>query len=336
MAYSQDTILNANAANVLATEIKGLLVAAGWVLVEELTPSGTYRSAVYRSDGTANECGYDWYVAVLWNTVGTEQQLEVMAGTNYDTGTKIMSGIPTHASGEPGTAGNPYAAPVTGHHAGGFSVNRATVASGSLSSNRPNSSSTSVRGWYARLIPSSAFGYWCSVTLDHFTLFTTIAGNDAYHVSTLLMDSEWVALPYTADTALVAWNNSANRFGCSASIIGSGTSTSLKRNPRVVPSGIWGSQLPQTDGDIEVAYAWRPEVYLQSVENVGGTPTGFEDGLRIGAAIDYYVTYGGAVGDTVLIGGATYVLTSPVTINLGNDAVGVVSGTPQTIAVLVE
>lgn len=334
MAYAQDTILNVNAANVLATQIKNLLVAANWEPVEELTPSGTYRAAVYRSPGTLNQCGYDWYVAVLWNTVGTEQQLEVMAGLGYDTGTKLMAGIPTHPNGEPGTAANPYSAPTTGYHAGAFLVNRAVVSSGSLSSNRGNSASSSIRSWYARLIPSSAFGYWCSVTLDHFTLFTTIAANDAYHVASLDMSSEWVSLPYTAPTTLVAWLGNASRFGCSASVIGSGSATNLKRNPRVVPSGIWGSLLPQTAGDLEIAYAWRPAVYLHSIENVGGTPTGFEDGLLIGNAIDFYAVYGGAVGDTVEISGATYVLTPPISFGGGN--VAIVSGEPQTIAVLVE
>lgn len=333
MAYAQDTIISANAANVFANVLTGLLVEAGWTLVETLSPSGTFTptTKVYKSAAADNQCGYDWYLAIMYKQTGTEAQVRILGGGAYDTGTKIMSQIPADTVPISVSSGRQYSEPVTGDLWGGYNVNVATNTSATVTSSR---SGASAQNWpfFSIVVPSSAFGYWMSVTLDHVAIFTTIPGS--YVVGTLDVDPDYAALNSAgfgngvAVNPLVAYvqnsNPSTTQFtGISALAKGvAGTPSNTNQlSPRARRAGPYGSLLPAITGPYLPAYAWRDAWYLASIDyqgkSSGGSPA-FEDtalggGIHIGDSIDWYMVYGGSIGDTVEIGGATYVLSGQIT-----------------------
>jgi hypothetical protein len=313
MAYEQDTILNVNAANVLALELDALLIEAGWTVVEELIPSTTFHSKIYKSDGTLNQCGYDWFVCIRWNAVGTESYFEIIPMGAYDSGTKIGSQIACTMSGTGSTAGSAseYNEPVTGAHCGSLTMNSATSATSTWSSH-----GTSInKDWFYAIIPSSAFGFWSSITLDHVYLATTIAPalgytNVAFVAFTVDLTAEWIANPIAAQNPIAM---ASRGLGVSVSIIGTGTTDNDHRDATV--DGLtqtYGVELPALTSDILPAYAWRPTLFwsgidydaLEPIVSVGGGSRQFV----IGEAIDLYFVREGSIGDTVTIDAATYVL----------------------------
>lgn len=341
MAYAQDTILNVNAANSLAGELDTLLLAAGWSVVESITPSGTNRVKVYKSNGTANAAGYDWFITIIWDSIGTEDRLEVIPGAAYDTGTKRMSQIPYLITGN---TSNGYAEPVTGDQLGPVAINYAATTSDKF--NTVGRVQNVVKPWFATIVPSSAFGYWASITLDHFALYTTIAtvnGVSSAMYSTLDVDTNWSALnsasfgngvavnPIVLTTGIGTGSGPSSYQGISTSMLGS-TSGGRIANVHRQANNI-GTPLPALTGNWLPASAWRPSYYLvNSLAGAGVTvPTWDEprygDGFHIGSGIDYYQVYGGSLGDTVTIAGATYVLSGPMK---------VINGDPISYAVLVE
>lgn len=351
MAYAQDTIISPNAANALATIIDGLLTTAGWTTVETLNPAGTNTpiNRVYKSSGASNQCGYDWYFVMMWKTTGTESWMQMLSGGAYDVGTHTLTQIPvslTHSSNFT------YADSATGDQWGGFNVNVATAASGNVTPIGTNRGSSQARSWFATTIPSSAFGYWASVTLDHVALFTTIASANGpynYITSSLDLDASWIALnsaPILGNGVAVnpvmqmygagtsgASGAPTNRTGLSVSMLGSNNTTRIGANQRIADNV--GAILPVITGPWLPAYAWRSAHYLASASTTGdvtGTdPTwdfpAFGDGFHIGDGIDWWQVRGGGIGDTVVIDGATYVLSGAFSAGVTN---------PVTIAVLVE
>ncbi|MGB5084578.1 MAG: hypothetical protein WBO09_08195 [Methylocystis silviterrae] len=353
MGYSQDTIISVNAANVFAGILDGLLIAEGWTLVEELLPTGTNTptTRVYKSAGLTNQCGYDWYLALMYKQVGTEAQVRILGGGAYDSGTHIMTQIPAGLQPvTPSSGATQYADPVTGDLWGGYNVNIATNTAIQVISLRSGSIAQS---WpfFSVIVPSSAFGYWMSVTLDHVAVFTTIPGS--YVVGTLDVDPAWTALVPgdfgngVAVNPVVAYvqnaaPNSTQYQGISATAIGvPGTQGNTNQlAPRASRATPIGSPLPILDGSYLPAYAWRDAWYLVSLNfsnnrSAGGTPA-FDhpvmgQGIHIGNSIDWYMVYGGAIGDTVVIAGATYVLSGLLTGSTSDD-----TPTAAYIAVLVE
>ncbi len=357
MAYAQDTIISANAANDFANVLTGLLVDAGWTLVEALTPAGTFspNTKVYKSAGLDNQCGYDWYIALMWKGTGTEAQVRIIAGGAYDQPTHLISQIPADLSPvDASSGGSPgrYAAAVTGDMWGTYNVNQATNTATQVTSSR---SGTSAQSWpfFSLIVPSSAFGYWASVTLDHFGVFTTIPGS--YFASTLDVDPDWAALTAAGfgngvcTNPVVAFTQNSTPItsqyqGISAIVKGpTGTpSTTLRLAPVANRARPYGVQLPAIDGPYLDAYAWRDAWYLVSLsysnQSVGGTPTWVNTAAgttHIGDAIDYYMVYGGSIGDTVEIDGATYVLSGQITGSPSPDQVAS-SNFGAYVAVLVE
>lgn len=352
MAYAQDTIISANAANELALVIDGLLMDAGWTVVETLNPAGTNTpiNRIYKSAAGDNQCGYDWYFAMMWKTTGTESWLQMLSGGAYDAGTHIMTQIPVSLSHSPT---NTYADFATGDQWGGFNVNVATAASGNVTPIGTSRGSAQARLWFATTIPSSAFGFWASVTLDHVALFSTIAGVNGpwnYLTGTLDVDPEWVALnssPVLGNGVAVnpvmqmfGVGSSASigaptsRTGLSVAIKGSNNTTRIGATERIADNV--GAILPVLSGPWLPAYAWRSAYYLASAssssDSTGTDPTwdfpSFGDGFHIGDAIDWWQVRGGAIGDTVVIDGATYVLSGTFAASGAPSAV--------TVAVLVE
>jgi hypothetical protein len=313
MAYAQDTILDVNAANVLAGELDTLLLAAGWSIVEELIPSTTFHSKIYLSDGGDNACGYDWYICVRWNAVGTESYFEIIPMGAYDTGTKLGSQIACSMSGTGSTAGSAseYNEPVTGAHCGSLSMNTATSATSTWTSH-----GTSInKDWFYAIVPSSAFGFWASVTLDHVYLATTITPtlnyvNVAFCAFTVDLSAEWIANPIAAQNPIAMVSRGS---GVSVSIIGTGTTDNDHRDATVAGlAEVYGVALPSLTSDILPAYAWRPTLFWSSIDYDALEPVvGVGSGTRqfvIGEAIDVYFTHEGSIGDTVTIDAATYVL----------------------------
>ena len=333
MAYAQNTIISPNASNALAVIVSGLLDDAGWVLEDSGTVSTTYRYEVWKSSAANNQCGYDWYVSLQWNTIGTEQTFDIIAGGAYNSGTKAISQIAAYPGGAPGSNPSPYVEATTGDGAGPRPINTATTTSRNWGSNHTGATTNVSRPWFTEIIPSSAFAYWASITLDHIALFTTINTITANYVAfTLDVDDTYAALPYTNPTPVVAWHW-ASTLGVSATIVGASgaVSTSNRRNPVPGSWGPWGVPLPSLEGEYLDAYAWRPEIYIFNMIGAGGSPAfdnpAFDGRMRVGSAIDLYQVHQGSIGDTVTIDGGTYVLG-----RVGSQA----NPQPQTVAVLVE
>jgi hypothetical protein len=325
MAYSQNTIISANAANALVTVLQGLLAAAGWVNVETIIPSGTFRTDVWKSPGASNLAGYDWYTVIKWNTVGTEQCVEVVSGGAYDQPSHTLSQIANNLYC--GGYNGGYAEPITGDMGGPYPIN----AVADLSTQWNSHNQTTQKNWFNAVVPSSAFAYWASVTKDHVSLFTTITHGGDYqeygHFSTLTVDPAWEALAYTAKNPVVGLNQYG--YGISASLLGNPTDI---LSPTVKVNGTRGTVLPTLSDSYQVAYAWREAFYLYNVYArvpVTGWAGGSFHGLvYIGSVPDTYTVLGGSIGDTVDIGGATYVICP-----MGAPVGGI--DTP-TLAVLVE
>jgi len=331
VAYSQDTIIDVNAANVLAGILDGLLTTAGWSVVESLTPSGSYRTKVYKSAGTDNGAGYDWYIVIMWNSIGTEQQLEIMAGGAYDTGSHTLSEIAGYMQG---TGSNPAFVDVVGALCDPRVVNVNVDTNTSYYTH----GQPTTKPWFACIVPSSAFGYWASVTLDHVAVFTTITGNTtpSFLASDLALDSGYAALPFGVNDHPVIQHAAGS--GISALMLGQASTNNANYVEAIAAfTHNYGAPLPILDGHYLDAFAWHPDWYLSGAQGAGGVPLwdnpGFGDGIRIGGAIDYYLVYGGSVGDTVEIDGATYVLSGNLP---GQQSSGTGQyGTP-CVAILVE
>ena len=329
MAYSQNTITDVNAPNVLVGILNGLLLAEGWTVVEALTPSTTFKTTVYKSAAADNQCGYDWYVAIMWNSVGTEQQMEILAGSDYNAGTHTLSGI---AGSLAGTGSSPGYSDALGYHFSTRNVNVATNVTTTISSH----SWSYAKPWFANIVPSSAFAYWASVTPDHLALYTTIGaggGTPSFIVGTLDVAADWGDHGFTVhETPVINFGVVA---GISSSVPGTGTSNSDFRNPGVSYTSPIGALLPALSNFYQPAYAWKPDFYLSGLVGAGPawtTPVGFGDGYLIGSVIDFYIVFGGSIGDTVTIDGATYVISGPLPFGSASAA----QNTKLTIAVLVE
>jgi hypothetical protein len=298
MAYGQNTISNANSSNVYVSALEALLTTAGWTLVESLTPSGTFKTDVWKSAGAGNLAGYDWYLAILWNTIGSQQTVDIIAGGAYDLPSHTISQIPADLqSGTKSGAGYvPYAEVGTGDLWGGYMVNVATDTNTQV--NWPHTLRSQNKPWHSAITPSSAFGYWFSVTRDHVVMFTTIDGL-FYIAGTLHLDANWHSYPVPPVLNPLA---STSKFftGISAALIGidssAGGNNANYIAPRVRPNVNVGILLPDVAGNYLPAYAWKREFFLD----------------HIGSYEDFYFVNGGSVGDTVTIGGGTYVITGPV------------------------
>jgi len=350
MAYAQDTITSANAANDFAAVVKGLLVTAGWTLVEELTPSGNFRNAVYKSDGTLNECGYDWYVAVMYTTLGTENFVRVIPFELYDSGTHIASGFPVVFAQDPTSGSSPggYKSARLNGLLSSTTLNMATTPvglTGFLVSSNYGSSSNQYNNagpGFQTLIPSSAFGYWASVTLDHVALWTTVAANvQSAVMSTLILEADYTALGLFSDSPIVCWTGQSAGTGMTGYFqlsshlaVGINPTTTEYVAIGATFSNVYGAKLPALSDTYLDAFAWQPFVYLAYMTQGSGaanpTPTTALMGqVVVGRVPDFLMVWGGSIGDTVEVELATYVLTGAMLNNFDTDK-------RPTLALLVE
>lgn len=335
MAYAQATLTSANAASDLATVLDGLFTTAGWATVETLTPSGNYRNRIYKSPAASNLCGYDWYAVMCWTTLGTENYVEVWAAQAYDTGTKILSGIlGADFSETPNPSYIRANQPTTGYFSEStFDLSSKTVSSSKSSIQvRVGTTPQNLSPGFQTLVPSSAFAYWMSVTLDHIGLFTSVATNAQNAVySTLKVAADYVASTLYNPAPIVGWD--ANTFLVSSGLYGVPLATNQYRATHVEFSGTFGAKLPTLADEYYDAYAWKPNIYVGLLAGgTGGYPfqnTSLFGGVLMGAVPDIYLVWGGSIGDTVTIASGTYVLTGPLATNYSQ-------GAQPSIALLVE
>lgn len=324
MPYAQDTITSADASNDFVNVLDGLLIDAGWTVVETLTPSGNLRNRVYKSAGVSNLCGFDWYLLVSWTTLGTANYVQVIGASEYNAGTHIASGLSGAPFGEiPSSSANnggyKSGLPTTGlfstttRNMATFTV---TSAPSTISSNYGNSGNQANNTYpgFQTLIDSSAFGYWMSVTLDHVALWTTVAANrqDAV-ISTLVMDAGYAASSLWNHKPIVTFSEAY--FQMNAGIIGVAIDATHYTAVGAEFSGVFGSKLPALTDSYLAAFAWQPYVYFTYMEQGGSntTPgTALFGGVVVGRVPDFYLAWGGSIGDTVEVDSATYVLTRPL------------------------
>lgn len=334
MAYAQATLTSANAANDFVTVLNGLLTTTGWATVETLTPSGNLRNRVYKSAGTSNQCGYDWYLVVRWTTIGTENFVEVWGAQSYNSTTHIVDGVCGGSMGSVITAARTNF-PTGFFNAASLNLNTVGVSPAVTRFTTYGGSTTSTSyatPGFQTLVPSSAFAYWMSVTLDHVGIFTTVSANFQNAVTASInRDAAFISDANYNQSPIVSWGDAD--FKISSGLLGITPSNSAYRGVHASYSGTFGSKLPALADTYYPAYAWKPYIYFDYLLGYGGTPT-FENGSiaggkLIGAVIDFYLVYGGSVGDTVTISGATYVLTGVM------DS-GEITNNSPTIALLVE
>lgn len=327
MAYAQDTLISANAANAYVTVLKGLLIDAGWTLEDSGVPSTTYAYEVYKSDGTLNDCGYDWYLSIQWNTVGTEQTVDIIGGAAWDDATKRISLIPAAMQGNDYSSfgvADRYASAGDGDLWGPVLVNAATNTLSTVTSTiKGGVDGTYAKGWHSTIIPSSAFACWMSVTLDHVAVFTTVP--NAYVVGTLDVDPAWLTQTFDVcesplfsarrNTPSAGTNPASD--GINAGPFGTGAVTANYIAPTFSREPNYGAPLPILEGNYLDAVAWRPRFYMTGLSGASNAAPTFDSpqfagGLVIGDAIDLYAVTSGSIGDTVEIESATYVLTGPI------------------------
>jgi hypothetical protein len=327
MAYAQDTITSANAANDFVNVLDGLLLSAGWTIVETLTPSGNFRNRVYLSSGASNLCGYDWYLLVSWTTIGTENFVQVIGAEEYNAGTHIATGLCGAPFGDTPTSGSGYKSsqPTTGflstttRNMSTFTVSTTPT---TISSNEGSSSSqnnTTTPG-FQTLLPSSAFAYWASVTLDHVALWTTVATNfESAVVASVVLDAGYEGNPLFNDKMLVCWSSGSStnggNFQASSHFIGVALGTTTYLAAAVTFSGVYGAKLPALTDTYLDAFAWMPYIYLSYMTQGSANPTPgtqIAGQIVVGRVADFLMVWGGSMGDTVEVDAATYVLTGPM------------------------
>lgn len=339
MAYAQGTMTSPNASNDIRTIVDGLLISAGWTLVETLTPSGVYRNSVYKSPGASNLCGYDWYIMLAWQTTGTEQVTSIVAGISYNSTTHVLSQLLGSQMGISST-GNGIVADDSGLYAKSQTINASTLVANTsgISINYQNAANSNVFSsapGIQTLLPSSAFAYWISITLDHIFMFTTVSSGKHTDgiISSLALDAGFVADTNYFPYPLVSWDIQP-QFNVLGGLKGqaSSSATNYVASSQAF-SGPFGPRLPVIDGTYYDAVAWKPYVWMSDAQ--GSLSSGTWDGtklagqLLIGQVPDFYMVYGGSIGDTVTIDSATYVLGPLV-----SATTGLMAG--LTAAVLVE
>lgn len=333
MAYAQNTLTSPNAANDFATVVAGLLIGSGWTLVETLTPSGNYRNSIYKSPAASNLCGYDWYIALRWTTVGTENYVQVIPAQAYDSGTKLLSGI--CGAGFPTATPNiVYSSEPTTGYTSSTTLNMATLTvspAPTTITQRQKSSTTTTTPGFQTLIPSSAFAYWMSITLDHVAIWTTVSVNSQDCVmSTLNVDPAYVAEGIYNENPIVSWDSTF--FRMSSHLLGVAITSTTYVAAHANYSGVYGAKLPFLVDTYLDAYAWAPEIYLDYLSLGPSNPIGGTQlvGMaHVGTCPDILMVWGGSIGDTIEVSGSTYVLSNPMTSNTSSEA-------QPTLAVLVE
>lgn len=317
MAYAQDTLTSANAANDFVGVLDGLLTLTGWETVETLTPSGNFRNRVYKSPGTSNLCGYDWYLAVCWTTIGTENYVRVFGFESWNTGTKIASGISGTIVSSSSSTDTRSSQPTTGYTTP-TTVNLSTT---TVNTSRAQlvvytSGSSGPQTGYAfeTLIPSSAFGYWMSVTLDHVGLWTTVAVNAVNAmICSLIVDDDYATDGKFNPHPIATFNTDG--FALSSHFYGVAIASSTYVSARYEFSGVFGAKLPALSDTYYPAYAQRPYVYLTYLRQGASNPTpstALTGSVVVGRIPDFLTVWGGSIGDTVTVDSATYVLSPPL------------------------
>lgn len=311
MAYAQDTITSPNAANVFVGVLDGLLLSAGWTVVENFNPSGTFQSRVYKSAGADNLCGYDWYLVICWQATGTTRYTQVWAGESYNPTTKVFSGRPVSggAFGADCRANGQFESTNRPLNLNTYQVS--TTDEGIEFTQSGNGAATQFG--FQTILPAAAFGYWMSVTRDHVALFTTVSGKRDAIYSTLIMEPGYEADPLYKHTPIVGFDSTYGVQLSSAIIVGANPNNSVYTRLAQAATGPFGSQLPLLSDTYYDAYAVQSQVALVSISQGLGnaTPnTTIAAGVVIGRIPDWWIVWGGSIGDTVDIDGATYVLSS--------------------------
>lgn len=339
MAYAQGTMTSPNPSNDMRTIIDGLLISAGWTLVETLTPSGVFRNSVYKSPGASNLCGYDWYIMLAWQATGSEQVTSIMAGGAYNSTTHVLSQLLGSQMGIPASGGG-IVTDNSGLYAMSQTLNASTLTANTsgITIYYQNAANSNVFGsvpGIQTLLPSSAFAYWVSITLDHIFMFTTVSSGKHTDgvISTLARDPGFVADTNYFATPLVSWDIQP-QFNVQGGLKGLASSSAMNYVASIQNfSGPFGPRLPIIHGTYYDAVAWKPYVWMADAQGAlsSGTWDGTKlaGGLLIGHVPDFYMVYGGSIGDTVTIDSATYVLGPLVT-----ATTGLMAG--LTAAVLVE
>lgn len=260
--------------------------------------------------------------------------MEVTAGEFYNTGTHVLTGQLTGSFGPTG-GGSTIASSNTdgtietsgGRNASTF---KTSTTRGSITYDQTTVPVTTA-AVFSTLIPSSAFGYWMSTTLDHVAIFTTVSGNSNNGVvSTLVLDSAYAASSLFDHAPLVGWDQN-DGFLMSSHFKGVARSSTTYVSAHAKASGVYGSKLPALADTYLGAFAWAPHVYLDYLTQGSANPTPntqIDGGIHVGYVPDILMAWGGSMGDTITVSGVTYVLTGPLTSFAAN--------LQPTLAVLVE
>lgn len=320
MTYRQNTISTANPNAAFEAVIDEAFLDAGWLMVEESNYTAGDWFRVYRSPGTTNKAGYDWYTAIRWRAVGSESQFQVISGEGYDAVNKRIEAPATAANYSTSGSASNQGAMADGVTWGAVSLD-APVLTNAYNSFQSPSPSANVSAGLSVLLPSSPFAYWLQVSKDTVALALLIGSTPYVYVRSSLKYTTGLSTgplanlnPSEHGVAILDYANTGTSGGSSSARI---SSTVVRpdgwdgHRPRVTTLAGRGPALPSLSASINAA-AVRPTVELSVLDKVGSSGVNIDIGesIRLGEAFEGYFVYGGSIGDTVEIDAETYVIMS--------------------------
>lgn len=302
MTYISGTITNANSGATLYAALEPVLAGAGFTL-EDTVVISTRTHKVWKSPAASNFRNQDWYLDITYPTAGTGMFF-MRPFEFFDAATDLAYRGP-YAYGSR-TSDATYYAPFGGT---GYGLETSWVPN-------PASSSTGASGHTGTsVLPSTAFGYWCSITSDRVILMTSVdpswvlycglytpseqqvaaSSSDVYPLVTTLLSGYSVAIsnaaastryPRYSTAANIAW---ANVFEVSQQL-----------------SILRPSRIPDGDTSASGGHVASPLHLVTTVSAPAQSSWGTLRDIRTCRAAPDVVR-----GDTVTIDGAQWVLATP-------------------------
>lgn len=304
MTYITNTLTDSNAPATLYAAMATALTTEGFTLVDTNVIS-TRTHKIWKCAAASNPANVDWYLDIAYTTTGAGT-LGLYPMEFYDPATDLAYRAPFFGSSNTAAESTYYSR----NGASGFTLESANLAiyagatTGSASANRDLS------------IPATTFGYWCSISPKRVALFTSNSPALTLYAGLFEPHADFAAqagaLMYPVISAKYSGVQSQGTLG----------EVSLTRYPKDLSSQRWDSRVdssalpilqgvgmfPSIPSGVTTLSTVRRAVRIPVIAYTGG---GGQAGL-FGYLYDVLGASTTAVrGDTVTVGGASYVFASP-------------------------